>query len=118
MGSCRDGVKRCRGQQGASYAAAGYDDLATLTLAHVVAADESVVDVEAEVDDRRDLPRDEFRGPASGQATRPRGNEGSEYVHLARGRLRREGAAQVPGPHARCLAAEASHSSRPSMGRL
>ena len=41
-------------------------------------------------------------------------NVGRENVHLALRRLGREGAAQVPGPHARCLAA-ASHSSRPSI---
>lgn len=52
------------GTKGFSHAAAGYDDIGTLALAHVVAADESVADVEGEVDDRRDLPRDEFNRPA------------------------------------------------------
>jgi hypothetical protein len=48
---------------------------------------------------------------------RPAGGDvGGEDVHLALRRLRREGAAQVPFPHAKSLATAASHSSRPSMG--
>ena len=44
------------------------------------------------------------------------GNVGGEDVLLARRRWPRERAAQVPVPHAKCLAAAAIHSSRPSMG--
>jgi len=56
---------------------------------------------------------DELGGILNGSTS---GDERCEHVHLALSRGPGKGATQVPVPHAKCLAAAASHSSRPSIG--